>query len=180
MRAWGILSLAVACSYVRPLPPLPPIDRGQRFRFGASAREAVLTEVLFALPGDYFLGQQSAFGCSRKWKLYLKDAHLDMTGRDYQELFAAGMLDHGYPVNHAPDLLVKARIVDLIFNYCTPDVMHDEYRKVGNAYLRVEWTVVARADGKVLYREITEGETPQEINTPAGRPGSCGLRSRMP
>jgi hypothetical protein len=172
VRAWGILSLAIGCSpYVRPLPPLRPIDRERRLAFGASARAAVLTEVLFALPGDYVLGQQSAFGCRRKWKLTLKNAHLDMTGRDYQELFAAGMLDYGYPVNQAPDLLVNARVVDLIFNYCTPDVMNDEYRKVGNAYLRVEWTVVARNGGKVLYREFTEGETPQEINTPVGTPG---------
>jgi hypothetical protein len=184
--AAGLLAACHSTAYVKKsLPPLAALsnaEQQQKIPFGDGARKAQLTAVAFDLPADYYLGRQAAGsgGCERSWPLLLKDAHFDTAFQDFNELFIGAMRMHGYPIDagtslfepaKAADLLVAARVVDAVFNYCTPDVRSDMYRKIGNAYLRIEWSVYSSRDRTIILKTVTEGTTPAELETPAGRPG---------
>lgn len=189
-RSWFATGLLAAChastTYVKkPLPRLDPVsnaERQQKLAFGDGARKAQLSAVVFDLPADYYLGQQAtgSGGCETSWPLLLKDAHFDTAFQDFNELFIGAMRMHGYPIDAGTslfepaktgDLLVAARVVDAVFNYCTPDIRSDMYRKIGNAHLKIEWSVYSSRDRTIILKTVTEGTTPAELETPAGRPG---------
>lgn len=190
MRFWWVLLLATGCASIPPstvhtLPPpsrhrralparapLSDAARTQRLHFGRTARDAALIAFAFDLPANFLLGEQSAYSCKDSWALKFSDARLDMTVRDYDDLFIDAMRAHGYSVSDGPrELEIWGRVMDAIFNYCTPDIGHDEYRKIGNAWLKIEWTVTEVGSRTPIYQEVTEGQTRPELETPLGRQG---------
>jgi hypothetical protein len=190
VHSWIAVALLAAChgstAFVKkPLPRLDPVsnlERQQKFAFGDGSSKAQLTAVTFDLPADYHLGTKASGygGCEDAGRLLLKDAYFDTAFQDFNELFIGAMRMHGYPIDagislfepaKTGDLLVAARVVDAVFNYCTPDIAKDFYRKIGNAYLKIEWSVYSSRDRRIILKTVTEGTTPAQVDTPAGRPG---------
>jgi serine protease Do len=182
-----IQGLCACASYKKPLPsiaPARPNASPQVFKFSDKARQTRLAAVVFDLPVDHRFGQSAvgAGGC------HLKQPMVNMRGRfqfevdRYTDLFNAVMKKHGYPVEDAveifrdskdrvADLQVGARIVDATINECYPGLGTSPYKTVGDAYLKVEWSVYSNLEKKVVYAATTEGSTYTEVESDIGELG---------
>lgn len=171
--------------YEKPLPPIPRIseaDLAKKFSF-VDGRDLTLAAVAFDLPADYILGQTSygldgvcteaeASVNSRRWF----GAEL----KYFTDIFADVMRQHGYPVDpgttvfpggRPEELRVGARVVEAVCNFCTPRLIDRNARKIGNAYLKIAWSVYSNLERKVVFEITTEGTTYSKIESKLGLEG---------
>jgi S1-C subfamily serine protease len=189
LRAGVALSVAAglcACtSYKKPLPSIAPMRSEQVFKFSDLAKQARLSAIVFDLPPGYRYGEEG-FGTSGS--CYRKHPMVNMRGRfefevaKYTDLFNSVMKMHGYPVDEQielfrdskeriADVQVAARIIEATLNECRPEVVDNDMKVVGNAYLKVEWSVYSTIQRKVIFTAITEGSTYQDVESTIGETG---------
>jgi hypothetical protein len=179
----------LACAgtrYEKPLPPVPRIsdaDLSKKFSFAVDGRELALAAVAFDLPADYVLGQNS-YGvdgvCTEAQASVNSSRWFGADLKYFTDVFADVMRQHGYRVNpgttvvpggQPEDLRVGARVFEAVCNFCTPRLVDRNGRKIGNAYLKIAWSVYSNLERKVVFEITTEGTTYSKIESNLGLEG---------
>jgi S1-C subfamily serine protease len=187
-----LLSAGVcACaSYTKPLPSLAPRNEAgsaetfKTFKFSERARVARLTTIVFDLPTGYSLGEFASgnSGCHNQRQSVNTGGSFKLDIAKYRDVFSGIMKNHGYPVDdqvelfqdskeRVADLQVGARVIEVTLNECFPNMIQNNLRAIGNAYLKIEWSVYSTIEKKVVFVTDTEGSTYTEIESAIGEPG---------
>jgi serine protease Do len=179
----------LACAgtrYEKALPAVPRIseaDSARKFSFTADGRELRLSAVVFDLPADYILGQASSGldgVCTKAQASVNGGRWFGAELKYFTDVFADVMRQHGYPVDpgttvfpgaRPEELRVGARVFEAVCNFCTPQLGDRNARKIGNAYLKIAWSVYSNLERKVIFETTTEGTTYSKIETNLGLEG---------
>jgi S1-C subfamily serine protease len=183
-----VVLCACATTYKHPLPEVAPLGAApapEVFKLSDKARQTKLATIVFDLPMGHRYGE-SAWGfhgnCSKKEPLVNTDGPFNLDTKKYSDVFSAAMKRHGYAVEsevelfkdsleRVADLQVGARIVAATVNECYPNVSDNKLKVVGNAYLKIEWSVYSILEKKVLFTTTTEGSTYTDIESAMGQAG---------
>jgi len=177
--------LCACASYKKPLPSIAPTRSGQVFKLSDRAKQAKLATIVFDLPPGYRYGEAgsgTSGSCYRKQPLVNTRGRFEFEVAKYSDLFNSVMKMHGYPVDEqielfrdskdrVADVHVAARILEATLNECYPNVVDNELKVVGNAYLKVEWSVYSTMEKKVIFTAITEGSTYKDVESTIGETG---------
>jgi len=154
------------------------------FSFSDNARQTRFAAFAVDLPPDHAFGEAATGvgNCRNKSLMTNSRDHFHFAHSDFADVFDAIMKRHGYPVEDAvelfpgskvrtADLDVGARIVDAITNECYPGVGTRPFFVVGDAYLKIEWSVFSRLEKKVILTVTTEGSTYTQVESEIGYRG---------
>jgi S1-C subfamily serine protease len=182
----SVIIRACATSYKKPLPAVAPQTREPLvLKFSDRAHQARLTTIVFDLPMGYGYGE-SATGtkgsCGRKRPLVNTHGSFEYETKKFADVFNQVMKTHGYPVENevelfqdskerVADLLVGARIIEATLNECFPEILENDLKVIGTAYLKIEWSVYATLEKKVVFVATNEGSTYGEVESAIGEAG---------
>jgi serine protease Do len=182
-----VQGLCACGGYKKALPPIQPPQQSvapEVFKFSPKARQTKLSAIVFDLPVGHRYGEVSAgYGsCYNKQPMMNTKGRFDFDLTKYSDLFGTVMKRHGYPVEEdvevfrdskerVADLQVAARIVGATINECYPDVGSNQMKARGDAYLKIEWSVYSTIEKKVIFTNVTEGSTYDEVKSDIGELG---------
>jgi len=183
--SWSVAAFACVSLGAKPLPSLAPLDaKPAPIALSASARQARLTALVFDLPMGHRFGQSSwgEGACYRREELVNSDGRVAFDVEKYADVFNGVMRARGYSVEDSlelfrdtkervADLKVAGRVIDATINECYPAVVSNKLKVKGSAHLRIEWSVYANLDKKVVLVTTTEGSTYREIESSVGQMG---------
>jgi serine protease Do len=167
------------CSAPRIALPALAQDVSERPNFaGRSPRMVNLDSLNLDVPVGSSIGE-AKFGwtgsCRSPRPLTYKHGSVKLATATYLGMFKDVMQAAGIPVEQPArfsgeevkkaDLNFAATIQEMTLDICFPEVGKDKDHAIGEAYVKVEWSVFSPVERKVVYSATTQGRSPPNFET---------------
>jgi serine protease Do len=176
-----LLAVAVAAcaNHKKALPDVPPPAAEKKPDFaGRSPRMVSLDSLNIDISPGTHLGELKAGwvgSCTNPRPLTYKHGMVKLSTTNYRSMFKDVMQASGIPVEQPArftgeevkkaDLNFAGTIQEMALNACFPQLGKDQSYAIGEAYLKVEWSVFSPVERKVVYSATTQGRSPTAFET---------------